>query len=203
MNTKQLIAIWYTGLAIDAAILIQTRELWGIVFAILVIGALFVLSFSIYEKVEQKILIVWVIVPILLGIVVFSVSTYLNHAKQVSTKNLNLYPKQEELPFYEKQKVNAVAHFDLFNTLTVSLYNGSTWNIRKVQVGLHIIKQNGEKTELRIYDLDQSYGLSSGHGEPYKNTKYSTILGYSLGQGEKFDWHIRSLKGTPQGKENE
>ena len=200
MNTKQLIAIWYTGLAIDTAILIQTRELWGIIVAILIIGALFVLSFSFYEKVEQKTLITWAIVPLILGIIVFLVVTYLNNTSQVSNKDLIGYPTQKDLPFDEKQKVNAVAYFDLFNTLTVSLYNGSTWNIRKVQVGLYIIKQNGEKSEQRIYDLDQSFEMSSGNGEPYKNTKYSTNLGYSLGQGEKFDWYIRSLKGTPQGQ---
>lgn len=184
MNTKQLVTIWYTGLAIDLAILCRTDELWAIVVAILVLGALLILTFRPNEKVKKKALAAWVIAPVILGGTV-AVLTY--------RAQMGQSPKQtvDQLPLAQWQKVEGTAWITKYGLLEVSLYNGSSWTIKDVQVALTIVKANGEKTDERIYDL-------TGYGVPYKTSRYSTGLGYTLGPGEKFEWYIKSLKGLPR-----
>lgn len=190
MNTKQLIAIWYTGLAIDIALLLHTDDLWAVVIAIVVLGSLFVLSFRTYDNVKKKAVLAWVGIPMLLCGAAFTVAVYLNQTGRL--------PKQElrELPIDQQQKVEGRASITNYGWLKVSLYNGSSWRVRHVQVALSVVKANRQKTDERIYDLtEEAY---SNDGVPYKNTDYHTSLGYSLGPGESFEWQIKSLRGTPQ-----
>ena len=204
MNTKQLVAIWYTGLAIDFFILGNTQDLWAIIVSILIIGALFVITFSPHEKVNKKRLLIWVISPVVLVALVYlvyelgEVVVYEYHENKVpiSPRKIvpfELYDSFSEFPSEEKEKVEGKASINANGYLTVSLYNGSSWNIKTVQVALTIIKANGEKSDERIYNLTR-YSLSID-GEPYKTTEYRTQLGYTLSPGEKFNWYIKSLKG--------
>lgn len=99
-----------------------------------------------------------------------------------------------EFPAEEEAKVEGKANITNTGYLNVSLFNGSSWTIKKVQVAITVVKANGEKTGERIYDLSQGY--NSNDGAPYKTTQYGTNLGYSLGPGENFTWHIKSLMGS-------
>lgn len=182
MNTKQLITIWYTGLLIIVALLLQNND-WALIISIVIVGSLFVLSFRLNDNVNKKAVLAWVGIPMLLFITLFTVATYTDR-----TRN-----EPHALPIEQRQKVEGSASITNYGYLKVDLYNGSSWRIEEVQIGISVIHPDGSKAPERIYTL-----VSYGDGLPYKNTDYSANLGFKLAPNESFKWQIKSLRGVPQ-----
>ncbi len=99
-------------------------------------------------------------------------------------------------PLEALSQLEARASITKYGELEVSVYNGSTWKIYELTVGLVIVRQNGTETSVRPYTLTPKYP-SLFDGEPYKTTKFHERLGYSLASGESFRWWIKSVKAIP------
>jgi hypothetical protein len=118
-----------------------------------------------------------------------------------------------ELPESELAKLDGPATIT-GDTLQVSVYNGSGWDLREITVGLTLLRHaeantayygtaklmpaavTSAKTAERRSDMTVLYHLK-GAAAPLTTTVFSETLGTALGPDQEWHWAIVQAKGIP------
>jgi hypothetical protein len=121
----------------------------------------------------------------------------------------------QELPESELGKLDGPATLD-GDTLQLSVYNGTAWNVKEITVGLTILRRSEKQTarygSARLItaaetthaavqpekhsDVTILYHLK-GAAEPFKTTVFKETLGATLGPDQDWHWAIVQAKGVP------
>ncbi len=101
------------------------------------------------------------------------------------------------------------------DTLQVSIYNGSNWNVQEITVGLTVVKRQNQSAALvdSPHLLPASAGVGplptlkkpdetflyhlKGSAPPMSTTAFQQALGLSLGQNDEWHWAILQARGVP------
>ncbi len=119
----------------------------------------------------------------------------------------------QELPESELAKLDGPATME-GDTLQVSVYNGTAWNLKEITVGLTILRRQAARaayygsarvvpasagTTLRAEkhsDVTVLYRLK-GTAAPFTTTVFHESLGAALGPNQDWHWAILQAKGIP------
>ena len=101
------------------------------------------------------------------------------------------------------------------NTLQLSIYNGSDWNVREITVGLTIVKHSEQSASqgnsprllpasaagapesvLRKADQTFLYHLK-GSAAPLSTTGFKQVLDLNLGPNDEWHWALLQARGVP------
>jgi len=121
----------------------------------------------------------------------------------------------QELPESELGKLDGPASIE-GDTLQLSVYNGTAWNVKEITVGLTILRRSERQTaqygSARLItaaettlaaaqpekhsDVTILYHLK-GAAAPFKTTVFKETLGATLGSDQDWHWAIVQAKGIP------
>jgi len=121
----------------------------------------------------------------------------------------------QELPESELGKLDGPASIE-GDTLQLSVYNGTAWNVKEITVGLTILRRSERQTaqygSARLItaaeitpaaaqpekhsDVTILYHLK-GAAAPFKTTVFKETLGATLGPDQDWHWAIVQAKGVP------
>jgi len=141
--------------------------------------------------------------------VICSLSFNANAASLLSTPFIS-----QQLPESELGKLDGPAAIN-GDTLQLSVYNGTTWNIKEITVGLTILRRSDSQTarygSARLItaaettapvpsekhsDVTVLYHLT-GAAAPFTTTVFKETLGAALGPDQDWHWAIVQAKGIP------
>lgn len=193
MNTKQLIALWYTVIGLLSLLIFSEGKIlpfrlseWAaIAICVASIGLLAVYTMKTSHQLDKRTFYKWVIpalsLPFITAAILIGVITF-------------TAPKLAEIPLGDRYLLTGQAQISPLERLEVNLYNGSTWEIKEITVQLKVTsKTSGE----HVITVDRKYVLSCWVS-PMTSKECNTNVGFSLRNGQDFSWNILSAVGYPR-----
>ncbi len=173
MNTKQLVVIWYAGLAIATTLLFyaagQSWMPWALLAVIVTIAALFVYTFRPHPAVNKKMLILFVATPTVVLLLIIAVGVYIDQRPT---------PTRSSLPSYGPVRV-AETDVELFDmrfghtgrtgTLYGRVRNNSNLRLSDLDIKILILD---ESTQIDGKEVRVTSSVPPGEVRGFKTSLY-------------------------------
>lgn len=175
MNTKQLIALWYTGLAIVALLVFGNGEIpfikneWVTLIAcVSIIGLLSIYTFKNGHQLDKKKFVRWVSPMIVTPVVIVAIIIAIN------------YKMTEQLPPSELANVQIKRNPKSYDSGDVfaDIYNGSSYNISEVVVKITARNSWEDAPDFSAYSVEAD-----------KNRKQGKSVFFEYG-GQKYEFPV-------------